>query len=73
MLILRAICGEVRPLHELTGGVTRKLGEGALAEVFLSATRRRRSIEKSVLRIVPVGGNGQTSYKDITSELRVTR
>jgi len=31
MLILRAICGEVRPLHELTGGVTRKLGEGALA------------------------------------------
>jgi len=72
MLILRAICGEVRPLHELTGGVTRKLGEGALAEVFLSATRRRRS-EKSVLRIVPVGGNGQTSYKDITSELRVTR
>jgi len=73
MLIMRAICGDVQPLRELTGGVTRKLGEGALTEVFLSATRRRRSIEKSVLRIVPVGHVGQTSYTDIACELRATR
>jgi len=32
-------------------------------------TQRRRSIEKSVLKIVPIGGEGQTSFRDIISEL----
>ena len=70
---LRDICGEVRPLRDLTGGVTRKIGEGSKCEVFLSETQRRRTLEQSVLKIVPVGGDGQTMYKDAISELRATK
>ena len=74
MNILRGICGEVQPLASLTDGVTRKLGEGSFGEVFMKETRRRRSaVEKSVLKIVPIGGEGQTSYVDIISELRITK
>ena len=70
---LRDICGEVRPLRDLTGSVTRKIGEGSKCEVFLSETQRRRSMEVSVLKIVPVGGDGQTTYKNAVSELRATK
>jgi len=73
MNILRGICGEVQPLHLLTGGVTRKLGEGSFGEVFMRETQRRRSIEKSVLKIVPIGGEGQTSFADIIAELGITK
>ena len=73
MNILRGICGEVQPLHELTGDVTRKLGEGSFGEVFMRETRRRRSLERSVLKIVPIGGDQQTNFRDIIAELRITK
>jgi len=74
MNILRGICRELQPLHSLTSSVARKLGEGSFGEVFMRETMRRRSIEKSVLKIAPIGGGeGQTSFRDIIAELGTTK
>ena len=71
--ILRRICGDVRPLHELTGDVTRKLGEESFGEVFMSEIRKWRSLERSVLKIVPIGGDQQTNFTVIIAQLQITK
>ena len=74
LLDLLEICGQraMVPLETLVNEaeLTKKLGEGSYSEVFLKHSANGST---NVLKIVPFGGDKQTTCKDILSEIRITK